>query len=346
MTSFRVFCTRNYGISAMKIASLVQFQRLYRPVDVQYYFKEAIQALIEGYSNGKRCHMPHDWIERASADLYCVMEELKNYSITHTTIREERCGILEYYRQVSSHHPRVLTHLYISLAEECLKNIVTADEENESDSVVPDIDWRKEKNSLCDMCVYLDFARTHLGYIENDDVYKEEFESAIHDLADSHQVYMLRVDAAQLIAHGLQTQNVLLFDNADFNTDLAWDVVDQFRAARRIAESGNRPSLELQAKSIALLGIFYSRVLKINTIGRTLCRNGIELITAIRDGRVAGIMNTDWYQKAKTVLQTVSPSAPSSSDPNLPIDDIKKELSKELQAIETAMNQSQGKSYR
>jgi hypothetical protein len=185
-----------------------------------------------------------------------------------------------------------------------------------------------------------------MAYIGDDDLYREEFESSIHDLADSFQVYTLRVDAAQLIAQGLSTQQILLYNDSDFYTDLAWDVVDQLRAARRIAEIGSRPSLELQAKAITLLGIFYGSVLKINTIGRTLCRNGIELITAMRDGQVVGILNTDWYQKAKQILQTVSPSAPSSSDPDFPTEDIKKLLATDLEAIQTAIAKNEGKSYR
>jgi hypothetical protein len=344
---FRVFCTRNYGISALKLASLPQFQRLKGQLQVTYYFKEAIQALIEGYSNGKRCHMPSDWIERSSDDLYNVIKELNNYSICRSEGRGERCGFLEGFRQVATLHPRVLTHLYLCLTEECLKDIVTSDEDsNQTTTTFIEMDWRKAKHSLGDLSVYLDFARTNMAYIGDDDLYREEFESSIHDLADSFQVYTLRVDAAQLIAQGLSTQQILLYNDSDFYTDLAWDVVDQLRAARRIAEIGSRPSLELQAKAITLLGIFYGSVLKINTIGRTLCRNGIELITAMRDGQVVGILNTDWYQKAKQILQTVSPSAPSSSDPDFPTEDIKKLLATDLEAIQTAIAKNEGKSYR
>lgn len=335
-------------MSSLKLASLVQFQLQYSQVQVVYYFKEAIQSLIEGYTNGKRCHFPEEWIHRSAEDLYVVIKELQNYSIRRTTSRGERCGLLESFRQVASHHPRVLTHLYICLTEECLKHVVTMDEDNDDVSpiIYVEIDWRTPKNSLYDLCVYLDFARTNFALIPEDDPYKEEFQSGIYDLQDSLQAYTLRVDAAQLISQGLQTQHILLFNDADFSTDLAWDVVDQFRAARRIAESGSRPSLELQAKAIILLGVFYASILKINTVGRTLCRNGVELITAMRDGRVAGILNTDWYQKAKTILQTVSPSVPSTSDSNFPMDAIKAELSKELQAIDDAMKDIQGKSYR
>jgi hypothetical protein len=345
--SLRVFCTRNYGICALKVASLPQFQRSKGHLQVTYYFKEAIQALIEGYSNGKRCHLPLEWIERSAEDLYNVINELRNYSICRSESRSERCGFLEGFRQVATLHPRVLTHLYLCLTEECLKDIVTSDEDsNRTSTTFIEMDWRKAKHSLGDLSVYLDFARTHRAYVTDDDLYKDEFESTIQDLSDSYQVYTLRVDAAQLIAQGLTTQHILLYNDSEFSTDLAWDVVDQFRAARRIAESGSRPSLELQAQAISLLGIFYGTVLKINTIGRTLCRNGIELITAMRDGQVVGILNTDWYQKAKKILQTVSPSAPSSADPAFPTEDIKKLLATELQAIQTAIARSEGKSYR
>ena len=336
-------------MSALKIASLLQFQLRYSQVQVVYYFKEAIQSLIEGNTNGKRCHFPDEWINRSEEDLYIVMKELQNYSIRRSESRGERCGLLESFRQVASNHPRVLTHLYLCLTEECLKHVVTMDEDNDDEPqlVYVEIDWRSPKNSLCDLAVYLDFARTNFDFISENDRYKEELQSEIYNLTDSQQVYTLRVDSAQLIAQGLQTQHILLFNDEDFSTDLAWDVVDQLRAARRIAESGTRPSLELQAKAIVLLGIFYANVLKINTVGRALCRNGVELITAIRDGRVAGILNTDWYQKAKAILQTVSPAVSGSdSDPNFPIDEIKAELANELQAIKDAIEKSQGKSYR
>jgi hypothetical protein len=156
---FRVFCTRNYGISALKLASLPQFQRLKGQLQVTYYFKEAIQALIEGYSNGKRCHMPSDWIERSSDDLYNVIKELNNYSICRSEGRGERCGFLEGFRQVATLHPRVLTHLYLCLTEECLKDIVTSDEDsNQTTTTFIEMDWRKAKHSLGDLSVYLDFV--------------------------------------------------------------------------------------------------------------------------------------------------------------------------------------------
>jgi len=292
---------KNLGMAALRLSEMKAYKERAEPVEVQAQFHTSVMSLTAAFSNGHKAGKSRQWLEELEGRLHDAVNGFVSFVIDTYPGYSKRYAVM---RKTAMAIPKgagpSAALVWRACANEFFKQGVILDELG---------DWQGCMSCLYEINEPLEHLRISLQQ-STDEAYA--LVDDMQELQKSHDALLAKARSAQHLHVGLEAQRDLLFEEEELDMDLLWFVMDEFKAATRPAadeeadDAADVSGLETEAIALSAQGVLYQKVLKVNSVAKSLFESSVRIAMAIT--QTAGGSNfhgQQWYQDAVQGLEAI-----------------------------------------
>jgi hypothetical protein len=230
--------------------------------------------------------------------------------------------------------------LHLGIAEEMMKEVIYYDELSE---------WRKSIALLEDQIQHLSLAKS---FLINKKIQIEPWFSKFNTLHDeitlNRELYVNRSVSLQYRTIAEEMCDASL-NKEELDMNMIWNAIDCFHMSIHSSRQfPSFPCLESEARATGKLGLTYSKILKMDDIAHNYLSTSINLFETITHATGSNFYRFKWHQDIRNELHDLRKKKELSDMAQ--VNNLREptllELKPELDAIQAAMSEFEGKRYR